>query len=96
MHIAINICDLTTFINPDGQLSFLQTLLGPVLTRETVEVEKGRIDGDAALIKEDILPERWDAIYTIIRDGVGEREPIHKNKLRIYQSRTGKGGWKRI
>ena len=96
MNIAINICDLSTFTNPDGKLSFLQILLSPVMTRDVVKCEKGRIDGDALLVREDVSQERWDAIYSIIRDGLGKREPIHKNKLRIYESKTGQGGWKRI
>jgi len=95
MFIAINLADLTHYIGPDtGLLSPLKLLLQPVTTDCTVRCEGNRFDGVAILV--DTNPERWDAIYEIIRNGCGNLKPIPKYKLRIYQSKTGRGGWKRI
>lgn len=67
-------------------------LLTPVLTRETVECETGRFDGYGLRVQEDIDPERWGAIISLIR----ETWEIGKAGLRIYESKTGNGGWKRV
>ncbi len=96
MYTAINICDLTGYIKPGEVFSSMQLLLKPILTKNVVNCEGKRFDGDSLLVDPDIEPKRWTAIYTIIREGCGNLEPIPKYKLRIYQSKTGKGSWKRI
>jgi len=74
----------------------MQLLLAPVLLNEAVMCERERWDGMAAPVKPDIPLERWEAIYQMIRGGLGRQVPIPKHKLRIYRSRTGRGGWERI
>lgn len=95
-YFAVNIADMTAHIEP-GKISFVGTLLQPVLTDERVECErKSRWDGISLRIRRDIPLSRWMAILDILRNGVGSQKPTRKNSLRIYQSKTGKGSWKRI
>ena len=46
--------------------------------------------------KESVPDEQMQAILTIIRKGAGNLTANNKARLRVYQSKTGKGGWKRI
>lgn len=96
MFYAINAADLAAHIDPENPLSPITILLGPILTRESVKVDNNRIDGLAVRVQPDLPAKRWSAIYQIIREGCGNLKPIPKHKLRMYKSRTGKGGWKRI
>ena len=96
---AVNLADLTKYAPRDGGLALdpINLLLLPVLNRhETVLTEGNKWDGVAVRVQDNIPQERWDAIYQIIRAGAGRHAPIPKYALRIYESRTGTGGWKRI
>lgn len=95
---AVNLSDLTGWKqdaengNLASQSGMLLMLLQPVLVKETVQAEGQRWDGDAVLVRAD-MTERFEAIHVIIRD----LWKVHKNSgLRIYASKTGRGGWKRI
>lgn len=94
-YFAVNIADMTARIEL-GKITFVGTLLQPVLTDYQVECERNRWDGVAFRIRRDIPLFRWMAIFDILRNGVGRIKPTPKNSLRIYQSKTGKGSWKRI
>ena len=103
-HYAINtsaslstgLADLTAHIRPEDTFSPLQLLLVPVLVKAAVSCERGKFDGMAAPVSADLPAERWEAIYRIIREGLGRQKPIRKHELRIYRSRYGRGGWERI
>jgi len=60
-----------SYIRPEDTFSPMQLLLAPVLVNEGILCEKGRWDGMAAPVKPDIPLERWEAIYRIIRGGLG-------------------------
>ncbi len=95
-YFAVNIADMTAHIEP-GKITFVGTLLQPVLTDEQVECEgKTKWAGVALRVRRDIPLSRWMAIVDILRNGMGNWKPKHKNSLRVYQSKTGKGSWKRI
>ncbi len=94
MKYAVNLGDLTTFTRPDDILNPYMMLLQPVLTREIVNCEREHFDGMAVLV--DATEERFEAILKIIREGLGKIKAVPKHKLRIYVSKTGKGGWKRV
>lgn len=94
-YFAVNIVDMIARIEL-GKITFVGTLLQPVLTDYQVECERNRWDGVALRIRRDIPLCRWMAIFDILRNGVGRIKPTPKNSLRIYQSKTGKGSWKRI
>jgi hypothetical protein len=85
MNYAINIADLTRF-KDDLALSFL---LGPVLDREQpIYINSRRWDEVGARLDGD--EERIQAVVALLR------LKFKKHELRIYRSRTGHGGWKRI
>lgn len=85
---AINISDWSDFLTnkPTSPESFL---LRPLLSEEQVKCEKN-IDGDALMVKQEITAERWEAVVSLLR------KHHHRNERRLYQSKTGKGGWKRV
>ena len=97
LHYAVNIADLATY-GIRGELHPVRLLLVPLLQRERVACEGKRWDGGSVLVRRDIKQARWDAIMTILREGVpgGRFEPVPKFKLRIYESKTGRGSWRRI
>ena len=66
----------------------LGLLLEPVVERRVIECERQRLDGMALPLLCDET--RANAIVTLIR------RRFHRNRFRIYQSKTGRGGWKRI
>ena len=63
-------------------------LLRPVLTVELVKVKPEDTLDNTGILLDDSDPERLDAILRLLRMNV----PQHK--LRLYQSKTGKGSWK--
>lgn len=94
MRYAINIYDWLADLknkelNPQGLL--LRNIVN-LESPEMVECEKTRIDGDSLLVGADITAGQWNAIVTLLRDKF-ERPKI---RFRLYQSITGKGGWKRV
>ena len=84
MRYAVNLGDLIIYKDP---MHPVRLLLGPVLTNERIEVAADKVDG-VALLLDDSDPERLDAILRLLRIKV----PQHK--LRLYQSKSGTGGWK--
>ena len=66
----------------------LGLLLEPVIEKRVIECERQQWDGMALPISCDET--RANAIVTLIR------RRFHRNRFRIYQSKTGRGGWKRI
>jgi len=83
MH-AVNLCDWMT--NKDDFV--LRLLLEPIVERRVIECECQRSDGMALPLLCDET--RANAIVTLIR------RRFHRNEFRIYQSKTGRGGWERI
>ncbi len=94
MKYAMNVADLIT-LKQDYPI-ICDFMVAPVLTRETVDVEHGRVDGVGVLVQDTVSAEQWDAIVAMLRDGLGAFPGYPRNLLRIYQSKTGRGGWKRI
>lgn len=82
---AINVADLTRFAQ-QGPLSPVMLLVRPVMTKNIVQAEGRRWDGDAAVL--DCPDERALAIVEIIR------RKIPKHQLRIYHG-AGRT-WKRV
>jgi hypothetical protein len=85
MRYAINIADMSK--SPD----FFGILFSPFYPREKqiIRAEAGVMDGSALLL--DITDGRMiESLLHIIR------KIYSKNHFRIYMSKTGKGGWKRI
>ena len=83
MYYAVNIIDMTR------EPVIMGLLLSPVTPgRFQVDAEPGMVDGKALLIESE--PERALAICQVIR----LKQPKHL--LRCYESKTGKGGWRRI
>ena len=83
---AVNIGDWTAHRDDLA----LQIILTPIVDRHgsTIDTEPGRFDGMAiALVCPD---EQAQAIVEVVR------LRIPKYALRFYQSKTGKGGWKRV
>jgi len=81
---AVNLADWMTY-KDDFELGLL---LEPVVERQVIECERQRLDGMALPLLCDET--RAKAIVTIIR------RKFHRNLFRMYQSKTGRGGWKRI
>lgn len=69
---SVNICDMTQ------DLIISRFMLRDILTTEKVEVEKGKLDGFACLIKDDVPEDRILACRDIIR------KKYSKNQFRIY------------
>ena len=90
MPYAVNICDMTAFVGPDEPLNIFALLLNPVTPgRVMVKANPKYLDEGAILLECD--EERAEAICLILR-----RKFPEKWKMRLYHSKTGKGGWKRI
>lgn len=85
---AVNLADLAN--TPPSQDIGVQLLLAPVISKKTppVEVEKRRFDGIGVVLTCD--EERASAIVEILR------QKYKKYELRLYTSKTGAGGWKRV
>jgi len=81
---AVNLADWTAY-KDDFELRWL---LDPVVEQRFLYCERERLDGMALPITCDETCA--NAIMTIIR------RKFHRNQFRIYQSKTGGGGWKRI
>jgi hypothetical protein len=94
MHHAINIADLTTL--KQKYPIICDFMVAPVLTHDTVDVERGQVDGIGVLVQASVPDDQWQAIVTVLRQGLGQFPGYHKHLLRIYDSKTGVGGWKRI
>lgn len=98
MERAVNLCNLTKYTDDRaGLLNPVMLFLRPILTQQVVECEGKRIDGAALVVRVDVEEDRWEAIKTILRDGIGRLEPIPRHVLRIYE--TGKitnKTWRRV
>jgi hypothetical protein len=86
MYYAVNLADLTA--RKDDLC--LKMLLVPVVDLDApiVEVERDRFDGMG--IKLNCTEGRGAAIVSILR------QKFKRHKLRLYESKTGRKGWKRI
>lgn len=95
---TVNIIDLAVIKREfSDQFHPINMLLNrDILSEETIDCEKGKIDGMAVRVNPNLTDERWNAILLIIRNGAGGSQGIPKHKLRIYESKTGKGSWRRI
>lgn len=83
MKYAVNVADLTK------DLILARFAFAPVINNQAiVQAEKGRVDGGAVLM--DCDSQRAESLLWLVR------RKYHKNLLRIYRSKTGRGGWKRI
>lgn len=96
---AFNVADIHKYHADPEYGIMVQCLIKPVLdvdpTANLVECEKA-LDGMGVMVREDVSEERMQALLELVRNGAGHRAGIHKNLLRIYYSKTGKGGWKRV
>ncbi len=98
LNYAVNIVDLASVKKEfSGQFHPVNMLLNrEILSEEMIDCEKGKIDGMAVRVNPNLTDERWNAILLIVRNGAGGSQGIPKHKLRIYESKTGKGSWRRI
>lgn len=93
MERAVNLGDLTKYVDRGGGLSPIMLLLRPLLTEQVVQCEGDRWDGGAVLVRADVKDEQWQAVKKVLRELKG----IPKYALRMYE--TGKVGnktWKRV
>lgn len=84
---AVNLYDWLRFII-EKPLSSEALLLRPILSLKPVQCEE-RFDG-VALETKPITEEHWDRTVFVLR---ADR---HRNKFRLYQSKTGNSGWKQV
>ncbi len=95
MRFAVNMYDWAELYDGPNENSLLSPewlLLSGIITLEIVACERLRPDGDSLLVEASVDQQRWAAIVEILRGKLGH----HKNKRRLYQSKTGNGGWQRI
>lgn len=93
MERAVNIGDLTKYVDRSGGFSPVLLLLRPILTEQTVSCEGDRWDGTGVLVRADVPDEQWQAVKKVLR----ELKKIPKYALRMYE--TGKitnKTWKRV
>ena len=84
MRYAVQFSDIV-MVDP---LHPVRLLLAPVLTDTVVTVGNSDDFDCVGLLLDDSDPERLDAILRLLRSKLKQRD------LRLYQSKTGKGGWK--
>jgi|GEM_PF-3293825 len=84
MRYAVQLADIA-LVEP---LHPARLLLAPVLTATKVTVGSSGAFDNVGVLLDDSDPERLDAILRLLRLKLKPRE------LRLYQSETGKGGWK--
>ncbi len=82
MQRSINLCDLLTLKRDYPIVSMC--MIQPILTQETVNHDKSRID-ETAVIVDNIPDEQWDAIKSFIRNGAGQFPGIPKHLFRMYE-----------
>ena len=98
MYYAVNIIDLAYWQEKEP-IPINLMLLNKLDKSYQIDCEPNRIDGMALMGKtelEGVTEEMWQATIEVIRNGMGRLQGIPKSQLRIYQSKTGKGGWKRV
>jgi hypothetical protein len=85
MFYAVNVADLAgQDVDP-----FLKMLVSPVIaSRITVACEHTRFDGIGVLL--DCGSERAEAIVQLVR------KKYKRYQVRLYRSKSGLGGWKRV
>ena len=89
MRFAAQLADVAIRAYDSTKLDLVLMLLVPVLTDTTVKVKPDDMLDNIGILLDDSDPERLDAILKILRMNVKHRD------LRVYQSKTGKGGWKK-
>lgn len=95
-HYAVNLIDYFTAVRGSPFHPYKLLLEKVLRIHDQVECEARRVDGTSIPVRRDIPQERWNAIVELIRKGMGQCEPRSKHMFRIYESKTGKGSWKRI
>jgi hypothetical protein len=83
MKRSINLADMTKL--KQAYPIICDYMVAPLLTRETIEHDKTRLDEVAVLVRDDVPDEQWDAVKTILRNGMGLFPGYHRNHLRIYE-----------
>lgn len=86
---AINISDWSDFLT-NKSISPEARLLRPLISEEQVVKCENTLDGDAWIVNQEITAERWEAVVSLLR------KHHHRNEFRLYKSKSGKGGWKRV
>jgi len=90
MYYAVNLADMTKH---KELLSPVMLLVRPVLDADSapIDCEGAKWDGIGVRVAQEHAESgRFSAIAEIIR------KKTHKNYFRIYASKTGNGGWRRI
>lgn len=85
---AVCVADLTAIMHTQNALPVLILLSGSIDRRETVKCEPRRVDGIGVVL--DGSPEMIANAVTLLRDRFAN------NELRIWGSKSGNGGWRRI
>ena len=89
MKYAVQLADIAIRAYNATAIDPVLLLLRPVLTDTAVKVKADDTLDNTGMLLDDSDPERLDAILQLLRSKVDHRD------LRIYQSETGRGGWKR-
>lgn len=87
MKYAVNLADLTKFAQK-GQLNPVMLLVRPVMSRYPINLNGKR--WDEVIVPLECGEERASSIVGVIR------LKVKKFELRMYRSKNGVGGWKRI
>lgn len=85
MYYAMNVADAATFVQQEPAIFAM--LVAPRLTKQIVDAEPGRFDGMATLFTDEPGTEAFIKVLRIRKS---------KSALRIYRSKTGRGGWERV
>ena len=88
MRYAVQLADVAIRAYNATTLDPALILLRPVLTDTVVKVKPESTLDNMGVLLDDSDPERLDAILRLLRLKLQHRD------LRVYQSETGRGGWK--
>ena len=94
-HYAVNLTDYHNLV-ANSPFHPVKLMFNQMLEESLVTCERGKGDGKAIRVKRDIPQKQWDDIMQITREGLGNLPAHHRNLFRIYESKTGKGSWRRI
>jgi len=87
---AVQLADVAVRAYNSTGIDPVLVLLRPVLTDVMVKVKPDDMLDNTGILLDDSNPERLAAILQLLRMNVKHRD------LRVYQSKTGKGGWKKM
>ena len=88
MKYAVQLTDVAVRAYNSRTIDPVLLLLRPVLTDTVVKVTSAGVLDNTGILLDDSDPERLDAIVRLLRYKLKQRD------LRLYQSKTGRGGWK--